>query len=51
MPLSSDSPCDEGVVIRAEGITPKAAKYKNPMFYEFESAAIDKGEVDIEEQG
>ena len=51
VPLSPDSPCDEGVVIRAEGITPKAAKYKNPMFYEFESAAIDKGEVDIEEQG
>ena len=49
VPLSPDSPCDEGVVIRAEGITPKAAKYKNPMFYEFESAAIDKGEVDIED--
>ena len=49
VPLSPDAPCDEGVVIRAEGITPKAAKYKNPMFYEFESAAIDKGEVDIED--
>ena len=49
VPLSPDSPCDEGVVIRAEGITPKAAKYKNPMFYEFESAAIDNGEVDIED--
>ena len=51
VPLSPDSPCDEGVVIRAEGITPKAAKYKNPMFYEHESVAIDRGEVDIEEQG
>ena len=51
VPLSPDSPCDEGVVIRAEGITPKAAKYKNPLFYEFESRAMDKGEADIEEQG
>lgn len=51
VPLSPDSPCDEGVVIRAEGITPHAAKYKFPMFYEFESKAMDKGEADIEEQG
>ena len=51
VPLSPDSPCDEGVVIRAEGITPHVAKYKNPLFYEFESKAMDKGEADIEEQG
>ena len=51
VPLSPDSPCDEGVVIRAEGITPKAAKFKFPMFYEHESRAMDKGEADIEEQG
>ena len=50
VPLSPDSPCDEGVVIRAEGITPKAAKFKFPRFYEFESKAMDKGEADIEEQ-
>ena len=49
VPLSPDSPCDEGVVIRAEGITPKAAKYKNPMFYEFEEIGMDRGEVDIED--
>ena len=49
VPLSEGSPCDEGVVIRAEGITPHVAKYKNPMFYEFESKAMDKGEVDIED--
>ena len=49
VPLSPDSPCDEGVVIRAEGITPHVAKYKNPMFYEHESRAMDKGEVDIED--
>lgn len=50
VPLSPDSPCDEGVVIRAEGITPHVAKYKNPMFYEHESRSLDKGEADIEEQ-
>ena len=49
VPLSPDSPCDEGVVIRAEGITPHVAKYKNQMFYEFESRAMDRGEVDIED--
>ena len=50
VPLSPDSPCDEGVVIRAEGITPKAAKFKFPRFYEHESRSLDKGEADIEEQ-
>ena len=49
VPLSPDAPCDEGVVIRAEGITPHVAKYKNQMFYEHESRAMDKGEVDIED--
>ena len=51
VPLSPDSPCDEGVVIRAEGITPKAAKFKFPCFYEFESVQADAGTADIEEQG
>ena len=51
VPLSPDSPCDEGVVIRAEGITPKAAKFKFPRFYEFESVQADAGTADIEEQG
>ena len=49
VPLSEGSPCDEGVVIRAEGITPYVAKYKFQMFYEHESVAMDKGEVDIED--
>ena len=51
VPLSPDSPCDEGVVIRVEGITPKAAKFKFPRFYEFESVQADAGAADIEEQG
>ena len=49
VPLSPDSPCDEGVVIRAEGIRPHVAKFKNPLFYEHESGMMDKGEADIED--
>lgn len=48
VPLSEGSPCDEGVVIRAEGITPKAAKAKFPRFYEHEEIGLSKGEADIE---
>lgn len=51
LPLSDDSPVDEGVVIRADnGITPTALKIKGPMFYEHESAAISAGVTDIEEE-
>lgn len=51
LPLSDDSPVDEGVVIRADnGITPTALKIKGPMFYEHESASIDQGVPDIEEE-
>lgn len=49
VPLSPDSPCDEGVVIRAEGVTPHVAKFKFPRFYEHESRAADRGEADIED--
>ena len=51
LPLSDDSPVDEGVVIRADnGITPTALKIKGPMFYEHESAAISAGVTDVEEE-
>lgn len=49
VPLSPDSPCDEGVVIRAEGIRPHVAKFKNPRFYEHEEIGLSKGEADIED--
>ena len=49
VPLSEGSPCDEGVVIRAEGIVPKAAKFKFPRFYEYEEIGLSKGEADIED--
>ena len=51
LPLSDDSPVDEGVVIRADnGITPTALKIKGPMFYEHESTAISAGVTDVEEE-
>lgn len=51
LPLSEDSPVDEGVVIRADnGITPTALKIKGPAYYEHASASIDQGVPDIEEE-
>lgn len=40
----------EGVVVRVEGLNPEALKLKAFAFYEHETKAMDKGEVDIEEQ-
>lgn len=48
VPLDPESPCDEGVCIRKEGIIPYITKAKSPMFYEHETALLDKGEEDIE---
>ena len=48
VPLSPDSPCDEGVVIRAEGITPKATKFKFQRFYEHEEAQFSREVIDLE---
>lgn len=51
LPLSDDSPVDEGVVIRADnGITPTALKIKGPAYYEHASASVDQGVPDIEEE-
>lgn len=48
VPLSKDSPCDEGIVIRAEGVTPYALKAKSQTFLAFESKNLDAEVVDIE---
>lgn len=50
LPLSSDSPVDEGICIRAEGITPIVLKAKSPLFLEHETKMLDQEEVDIEEE-
>ena len=50
VPLSDESPCDEGVCVRVEGLTPYVLKAKSPAFLEYESGAADKEIVDIEEE-
>jgi len=50
VPLDDESPCDEWVVIRKDWLQPFLTKAKSPLFYEFESANLDKWEVDIEQE-
>lgn len=50
VPTSADSPVDEGVCIRAEGITPTILKAKSPMFLEHETKMLDQEVDDIEEE-
>lgn len=49
--LDDDSPCDEGVCIRVDGLAPYIAKLKSPEFYAHETKMIDDEVVDIEELG
>ena len=44
LPLASESPVDEGVVIRKDGIVPIALKLKGPKFYEYETKTMDEDE-------
>lgn len=39
---------DEGICVRAEGLTPKILKAKSPKFLEHETALLDTGEEDLE---
>ena len=48
VPLAPDSPCDEGVVVRIEGINPQLYKVKAPMYLAHETKELDKGVPDIE---
>ena len=48
IPLAEDSPCDEGICIRIEGLQPQIYKVKSPLFLEHESKDLDTGESDIE---
>jgi hypothetical protein len=49
VPLSDSSPCDEGVCIRVERQTPLVLKAKSPVFLEYETKALDTGDVEVEE--
>ena len=42
---------DEGVVIRAEGLRPTLLKAKSPIFLAHETKLLDKGEVNLEDEG
>ncbi len=48
VPLAAESPCDEGICIRLEGIIPEIYKAKSPVFLGHETALLDAEEVDIE---
>jgi hypothetical protein len=49
VPLDKESPCDEGVCIRVDGIAPYVLKAKSPKFFEHETKMLDEEVVDIEE--
>lgn len=51
VPLADDSPCDEGVCVRVDGIAPYILKAKSPDFLQMESENLDKGVIDTEELG
>ncbi len=48
VPLSSGSPCDEGVIVRREGIKPLLLKAKSPLFLAHETKQLDTGKIDVE---
>lgn len=48
LPLDKKSPCDEGVCVRREGITPYVTKAKSPDFLVHETKQLDSGEADME---
>lgn len=50
VPLAKESPADEGVVVRVDGLAAYALKAKCGLFAEHETKQKDKGEVDIEEE-
>lgn len=49
VPLALDSPCDEGIVIRIEGMSPTFYKVKSPTFLQYETKMFDDPDsVDME---
>ncbi len=51
VPLDDESPCDEGVCIRVDGLAPFIAKLKSPEFFAHETKMIDEEATDYEEVG
>lgn len=48
--LDDNKTVDEGVCVRVDRLTPYILKAKSPIFYEHETALMDKGDVDIENE-
>lgn len=49
--LSKDCPCDEGIVIRAEGLAPYTLKCKSQTFVAHDNKVVEEGTLDMEEEG
>jgi len=50
VPLDKESPVDEGVCIRMDGIAPYILKAKSPVFLEHETKMLDQEVLDIESE-
>lgn len=50
VPLADESPSDEGVVVRVNGMSPVFLKAKSPMFIGHETKTLDAGIVDMESE-
>lgn len=48
LPLSDPKSVDEGICVRIEGMIPAIYKAKSPLFLEYETKSLDKGDVDLE---
>lgn len=51
VPLAKESPVDEGVCVRVDGLAPYILKAKSPKFFEHETKMLDKEAVDLEADG
>jgi hypothetical protein len=51
VPLDKESPVDEGVCIRLDGLAPYILKAKSPEFLAHESKMLDEEAVDMEAEG
>lgn len=51
VPLDKESPVDEGICIRVDGIAPYILKAKGPEFYAHETKMLDEEALDVEAEG
>jgi RNA ligase len=51
VPLAKESPCDEGVCVRVDGLAPYILKAKSPAFLRHETKMLDQEAADLEADG